>query len=240
VQASFGIDIRIRAQLSRIGGRAFDDCPSLRSIALPSSVETVSEYCFWRCENLSKLSFHSGARLSNFGEYAFSRCSSLRSICLPAAVRQISGLALAGSAIGSVSVHSRNRFLRVSGDFLVDFERRSLVRYLGNESTVHIGSVLSVTFASDCRVSNIGKSAFQRSSLQSIRIPSSVEIISDYCFSECRNLAILEFDSGSRLSDLGDFAFANCSSLRWLCLPASLRRVGWFGHGWFWTRTCHR
>jgi hypothetical protein len=84
------------------------------------------------------------------------------SIDLPPGRTQITGLALARSKIESITVDPENPFLRVSGDFLVDFRGDCLVRYFGNASEIVIpadierieagcfagcGSVSSVSFA---------------------------------------------------------------------------------------------
>jgi hypothetical protein len=65
-------------------------CSSLRSIWIPSSVETISEGCFKNCANLSSLLFESGSALSILGDHAFEGCLSLRAFCIPPSVESVS------------------------------------------------------------------------------------------------------------------------------------------------------
>jgi hypothetical protein len=126
-------------------------------------------------------------------------------------VRHCAGSAIARSALQDVAVDPQNRFLRVSGGFLVDFGGVSLVRYLGNDRDLTIGShleticaacfsgcrsLLSVRFAPGNRVSSLGKSLFARCiSLQSICIPSQIESIPKNCFCGYFNLFEVTFES---------------------------------------------
>jgi hypothetical protein len=63
---------------------------SLKSICIPSSIETISDHCFCDCRNLSILTFESGCKVLILGESAFRNCSSLQSICIPSSVETIS------------------------------------------------------------------------------------------------------------------------------------------------------
>jgi hypothetical protein len=71
------------------------------------------------------------------------------------------------------------------------------------ESLSECDSVLRVTFPLGCIVSSLGRSVFHNcSSLQSSCIPSSIETISDFCFSECESLTTLRFERDTKLSIL--------------------------------------
>jgi hypothetical protein len=83
-----------------------------------------------------------------------------------------------------------------------------------------------VTFESGTNISILGKSAFQGcSSLQSICIPSSIQIIGDFCFSECEAMSDLTFESGCQVSILGDSACSACSRLQAVCIPSSIETI---------------
>jgi hypothetical protein len=102
-------------------------------MCIPSSVETIGEFCFRECQSLSDLTFEAGSAISHIGNLAFTDCWSLPSICIPAGLRQLTGLALADSGIDTVTVEAGNEFFKVRGDYVVDFEERCLVRYFGND-----------------------------------------------------------------------------------------------------------
>jgi hypothetical protein len=59
---------------------------------------------------------------------------------------------------------------------------------------------LTITFESDSKLSSIESLAFiSCSSLSSIWVSSSVEIIHEFCFAECEFLSTIIFEPGSKL-----------------------------------------
>jgi hypothetical protein len=58
--------------------------------------------------------------------------------------------------------------------------------------------------------------------LKWICIPASVEVISDGCFADLRQLSSLTFEPGSKLREIRTSVFFECDSLRSISLPASL------------------
>jgi hypothetical protein len=65
-------------------------CSSLRSICIPSSIETISDSCFAECDHLLMVTFESHSKLSTLGERAFELCSQLHTICIPSSTETIS------------------------------------------------------------------------------------------------------------------------------------------------------
>jgi hypothetical protein len=69
-------------------------------------------------------------------------------------------------------------------------------------------------------LAQIDSNAFSESSLQSIVIPSSVEILGSSCFSRCQSLSSISFESNSRLTRIDSTAFSS-SSLQSIIIPPS-------------------
>jgi hypothetical protein len=91
----------------------------------------------------------------------------------------------------------------------------------------------TLTFESGCQISILGDSAFADClSVQSICIPASVEIISQYCFRWCEYLSELVFESGCRLSTLGESAFEECRSLQSIRVPAPVETISKYCFRW--------
>jgi hypothetical protein len=58
--------------ISHLGESAFSQCCSLRSIFIPSSIETISQSCFSHFRNLSDGTFESGSKLAyRFNRFVF-------------------------------------------------------------------------------------------------------------------------------------------------------------------------
>ena len=58
------------SSLKAIGLRSFCNA-GIERIAIPESVEEISESAFEECENLREVAFEKGSRLSTIREYAF-------------------------------------------------------------------------------------------------------------------------------------------------------------------------
>lgn len=76
-------------------------------------------------------------------------------------------------------------------------------------------------------VKYIGSSAFLGSKIKSITLPNSISEIGDYAFAECEELEALIFPE--RLQSLGMGVCVNCTSLREVSLPQSLSIENNFG-----------
>jgi hypothetical protein len=166
------------------------------------------------------------------------------SICLPASLEKIDGSAFAESSISGIRVEDGNRHLRLSGNFLLDFEGTSVIRYLGCDSSVSLSceieiltggsfyccrSLCSLEFESGSKLIGIEANAlYTCESLKSICLPASVEFVGEGSFWNCTSLSSFTFESGSesQLTRIESYALSCCSSLRSICLPASVESLG--------------
>jgi hypothetical protein len=73
-------------------------------------------------------------------------------------------------------------------------------------------------FENGSRFEQIKTKMFSKTHLQFARIPASIEILGEICFSEYESFSSVQFESGSRLSRTEDGAFSWISLLRSLFL----------------------
>jgi hypothetical protein len=84
-----------------------------------------------------------------------------------------------------------------------------------------------VTFDLPSQLSRIEQSTFGAcSSLASIDIPCSVEVLCERCFERCAGLSRVGFESVSQLCRIEPDAFSWCSSLNSICIPSSVEELG--------------
>jgi hypothetical protein len=101
----------------------------------------------------------------------------------------------------------------------------ALVETIGRESFKLAEKLRLVTFELGMRLSEIQEDVFRGSFLKTICIPASVEVLGRGCFRDCQELTIVAFETDSRLRRIDNHAFASCSSLTSISLPASLETI---------------
>jgi hypothetical protein len=141
-------------------------CDSGLVVKIPPQIEVIWPSAFSLCEDLSVIEFARDTKLYRIYANAFDKCSLLKSICIPASVDSIDSQAFAFPCLSDVQVADGNRYFRVSGDFLLDFEGTSLVCYLGRDSAVAVPPEIEVigeaSFAVRKRLSRVEFSSDSR------------------------------------------------------------------------------
>jgi hypothetical protein len=205
-------------------------------------IEVISTRAFAGSESISNIAFESGSRLRRIEAFAFSHCGSLELISLPSFVEAIDGSAFCGCGIREVRIAEDNCHFRMSGDFLLTSDGKTLIRYFGRGSIVRLNCEIEIVSASSfercieiravqfepkSRVRSIMDRAFRRCQrLTSISLPASTECLCSSCFAKCTRLIELRFEAGSRLNRIAANSFEGCSSLSTLFFPESLKRDG--------------
>lgn len=76
------------SKLKTIGDHAFWRSENLKDIMIPSCTESIGDYAFYYCEQLTNVRFGQDSKLKLIGDYAFEHCPDLI-ICIPASVVSI-------------------------------------------------------------------------------------------------------------------------------------------------------
>lgn len=92
-------------QVAWIGDHAFENCNSLKSIKIPSSVRSIKTCAFKNCTSLTNITIPSG--VWGIGLGAFENCISLKSITIPSGVTEIDSCAFEGcTSLTSITIPS--------------------------------------------------------------------------------------------------------------------------------------
>ena len=191
--------------------KAFYGWDNLESIEIPSSVEVIGDFEFWRCRVLDK-------------------------VIIPESVTTLIGNPFHGwngklECLSPNFIYEGDVLFNKDKSEIVSFRNQKIESYIIPDSVTSIGddafcgcsSLSNIVIPNG--VTSIGEGAFSRcSSLSNIVIPNSVISIGDWAFSCCRSLfSIVIPDS---VSSIGDCTFSCCRSLSSIVIPDSVFSIG--------------
>jgi hypothetical protein len=157
----------------------------------------------------SLLVFERNSRLQIIEHDALAFLWGLKCICFPIGVILLSRLSCSESSICLILFGHQSTELAPCLTSIPHFLSCASL----SEVTCESGSQLS-----------LGESTFSNcSSLKSIFIPATVQLLGNSCFHNCSSLSEIIIESGSQLSRLGESTFFNCSSLKSIFIPATVQ-----------------
>lgn len=189
----------------------FGNCVSLERIELPDSVTAIYYYAFRGCTALREVIFGNNLQIIDAG--VFENCNAIEICELPASVTKIHSTSFTEKAVSAITIAEGNTTYVKDGNCIIDITTNTLVA-AGADNVVIPDYVTA-----------IGPSAFNRRSIKSIVIPSSVQSIGNYAFSGCTSLQSVSFNAGSELKTIGRYAFNECTSLKSIMLPEKLTDI---------------
>ncbi len=187
-----------------IGDKAFYNAGLVASLALPAHTKRIGENVFYQ------LGY---------------RTSGAAVITLNEGLEYIGAAAFAKTKITSIVIPST-------------------VKNIGQSAFANLTALTSVTFAANSQLTEIGEKAFYGCPIESVQIPASVEVIKPFAFGSriavaddenggltvnysgaVGGLKAVTFESGSKLTTIGAFAFAG-SQIKAVIIPKSVTFVG--------------
>lgn len=172
---------------------------NVKTIVIPSTMETVPNFAFFNVQNLNSVIIEDGVKsISNF---AFGMID-VESITIPASVTGIGRMAFRQSTLKSINI---------LGGGTIEQRAFGWCEFLEN---VYISSVTS-----------IGKEAFYEcSALKNLVLPDNLTTIGYSAFAFCASLKSVSLPEG--LTEIGFQAFAACTALENINFPSTLKKIG--------------
>lgn len=188
---------------------------------------TIDNSTFTECTSLQRVSFTQSMKIE-IRANAFSECSSLISFDLPEKTNYIGNSAffhcvkLIKINLTSTEVLEDSAFSSCSS--LQKADLSSALQIIPPELFLKCIALHDVVIPQS--VIKIGSSAFNScESLKSITIPSSVAIIGPSAFKFCSNVISVNFEKGSKLTEISETTFALCYSLQLCEIPATIQII---------------
>lgn len=190
-------------RITSIGDKAFMQCDSLTSVAIPEGVTSIGNLAFIYCGSLNNVSLPQS--LLTIGKEAFRFCSSLESIVIPNGIKRIEYCLFSGcDSLTSVKLPDTVTYIAERAFYNCPF------------TTIHLPQGLETIF----------DGVFQNcKNLTSINIPDSVKTISHYAFSGCSSLQTIIIPKS--VVKMGMEVFIKCENLSIKCEIDKKPESGW-------------
>ena len=75
--------MKLSRNLTEIRGNTFENCYSLKEIAIPDKVTRIGGHAFYGNQSLSKVTLTENSKLTEIGSSAFRQCYKLKNIKIP-------------------------------------------------------------------------------------------------------------------------------------------------------------
>ena len=176
----------------------FGQCPTLRSIRLPESIETISSWAFNECSSLMMINLTNCINLMYIEQAAFQNCKSATSILLPDNVNVISKSAFQGCLLvkqikfpANVGTIEALAFADIEAITTLSFTNCTVLISIDKEAFRNLANLLEIDF-SNCGITTICEEAFK----------------------DCKKLRDVKFANNDNLMSVQLGAFAGCKKIK--------------------------
>ena len=240
-QSLTGVDFSSCTRLTKIGDCAFLACAGIKgTVVLPANLETIGGSAFYMCGD-ADFDFSKCTKLISIGGWAFGRCTKIKEVHLPASLTSIAGDAFDECPeLGILTVHSGNKSFMSKGNIIYD--------YHGTKAVCSARAIKSIDFPKTLMeitegafkgctgltaldlpdsVETLGFQAFFGCTgiTGTVRLPKGLKTIGAGAFNLCNKIAGFDFPQSINLAEIPGFAFANCTNIETVNLPASLTTI---------------
>lgn len=226
----------------------------ITKVSIPSSVTMIYEGAFYECASLKEVVFEEGENQAplQIDSGAFSYCTALVTISFPkrtaalAIDEDTNEMTIFKGCTSLSAVHMAAGNARYASN-------DGVLTNAAGDTIIHCPAGRRGVYKVPAKVTTIGSRAFANClNLTGIELHSNVLEVGDYAFYGCSNvtyvtfkgkamtptvvgdyafamnvdLVTLTFEDGSNVTEIGNYAFFGCDSLKLLTIPSSLEKTG--------------
>lgn len=239
--------VTLPKRLTELGSAVFENCSALKSVWIPKSLtDNGLGDGFKGCTALTDITFETGitkiadrqfdgspiksitipGTVTTVGMSAFSDCANLTAIDLPTSVTEIDGYAFSSTGLTAVTLPKHLRELGTDA-FAGCTALKSVFIPLSLQTASspfrNCTALTDVTFE-DGRT-ELPDTLLRGSGVRQLTVPQTVTKIGYSAFADCTQLTAITLPAGLR--ELGNEAFKGCTALTGVALPDSLTDLGY-------------
>ena len=202
--------------LISLGENAFVES-ALTEIVIPASVIELGQSCFNACPNLTAVTFAEGSTLTRIPSYFVSACPKLAVVTLPDSVTVIDRKAFWNCPNLPLTEHQNGLYLAMGDNpyaILCTTTSVEITSFTSHPDTVYLAGGAFDNCRSLAQVTlneglvSIGYWSFNRcAALTSLRLPSSLRVLSDEALANC---GLLELTTPADIAYIGSQMFYGC------------------------------
>lgn len=214
--------------ITTLPNKCFYQSSNVETLIMPNSLQTISDSAFYQSV-VKEIYLNDG--LLTIGTGAFKNCKGLTSIHIPHSVTTIgdnafydcTNLASVTFADGcNLSALAKNVFYGTAIESIQIPANVNSIATSSDSPFYSCNNLKTVTFEANSQLKTLGKS-FEKTSLETIEIPNSVETIS--AFYKIATLKDVYFEANSQLKTIAAQAFYGCG-ISTITIPASTEILG--------------
>ena len=211
--------------VTKVMDKAFEACPDLTLVQLPSTLTEIGEEAFARNIKLSSITFTSQKVI---GKGAFTDCPSITSLTLPNSLETIGDRAFKNNT-GITSVSFGTGLKNIESEAFYGCSALTAARMPEMLDTIKASAFencVKLTYVSlGSNLKSLGNRAFFNNKvLTEIEIPGTTTNIGSQSFENCTNLSLATLNNG--IKNIGGNCFKDCESLITISIPGTVDSIG--------------
>ncbi len=226
--------VSIPSTMQIIGDETFKNCKEIRQVELPDSVTSIGKGAFEGCTGLYKIRY--SENLTVIKDRAFMNCINLISNVFPESL----------TTIGANAFQNCESFY--------DLTIPANVTAIGSQAFTNCHGISFLTIKSD-KLTNCGAGIFYQCLLRKVQFPEGITTIPANLFNQATftadsvmtipgtvttignsafagtaaipaNVPVIEFEEGTKLTEIGSSAFKYCTALESFTIPETTEVIG--------------
>ena len=211
----------------------------VKTVIIQDGVTSIGRNAFCGCGGLTSIKIPDG--ITSVGDFTFANCSSLESVDIPGTVTEIGEAAFYGcSSLTSVSIPNRvtniGGFVFGSCSKLTDVNISSSVMEIGYRAFADCNSLTNINIdEKNTKYSSLDGNLYNKDRTKLIQyaigkdapafsVPDSVIEIGEHAFADCSSLENVNIPNS--VTYIADYAFRECGSLTNISFSDSVTRIG--------------